>query len=50
MTADIITDPGSASRTLKGSPFQSLEEFLETVAWRVEHEARKIAAEMLGRK
>ena len=43
MTADIITDPGSASRTLKGSPFQSLEEFLETVAWRVEHEARKIA-------
>jgi RNA polymerase sigma factor (sigma-70 family) len=43
VTADIITDPGSASRTLKDSPFQSLEEFLETVAWRVEHEARKIA-------
>jgi RNA polymerase sigma factor (sigma-70 family) len=43
VTADIITDPGSGSRTLKDSPFQSLEEFLETVAWRVEHEARKIA-------
>lgn len=42
-TADTIPDPGHRARTLKDSPFQSLEEFLETVSWRVEHEARKIA-------